>query len=138
MQSFNKFFLNPTTINLTCIRYASKKSSTSTRNKPIKTRPKHRGIRVNDGGFVQAGTILATQLKPRFHPGLNVGLGRDGTLFAMEAGKVLITCEKINLNLDHNWVIKHYAGREGQTIYKKHFNVIPMPQHDRFKLINAI
>ncbi|KAK2582750.1 hypothetical protein KPH14_005017 [Odynerus spinipes] len=137
VQSVTRSLLSPLSINLPCIRYASKKSTGSTRNKPIRTRPKHRGWRVQDGWFVQAGTILATQLKPRFHPGLNVGFGRNATLFAIEAGRVMVTCEKINPNWDHTWVIRHYAGREGQTIYKKHFNVIPIPQHDRFKLINA-
>lgn len=130
--------LSPVSSNLPCIRYASKKSGGSSRNKPIYTRPKHRGWRVQDGHFVQAGTILATQLTPRFHPGLNVGFGRNGTLFAIEAGKVMVTCEKIDPYWDHTWVMRHYAGREGQTIYKKHFNVIPEPQHNRFKLINTI
>lgn len=57
-----------------CVRYASKKSSTSTRNKPDHRRPKHRGWRVQDGHYVKEGTILAVQLKPRFHPGLYVSL----------------------------------------------------------------
>lgn len=52
------------------MRYASKKASSSTRNAPINTRPKHRGWRVQDGHYVKESTILATQLKPRFHPGL--------------------------------------------------------------------
>ncbi|KAI4498779.1 hypothetical protein M0802_005954 [Mischocyttarus mexicanus] len=135
-QNVTKFWLNPKATNLACIRYSSKKSGGST--KTIKTKPKRRGIRVQDGAFVQAGTRLATQLRPRFHPGLNVGCGKNGTLFAMEAGNVMVTCEKVNLNWDHYWVRINYANREGQTIYKKHFNVIPQPQHNRFKLIDAI
>lgn len=138
VQSITRSFLSSPPTNLLCVRYASKKSGGSTRNKPIRIRPKHRGLRVQDGTFVQAGTILATQLNLRFHPGLHVGLGRNGTLFAMEAGKVMITCEKINPNWSHTWVTRHYAGRENDTIYKKHFNVIPQPQHDRFKLINLV
>lgn len=57
-----------------CVRYASKKASSSTRIKPGHPRPKHRGWKVQDGHYVQAGRILATQLKPRFHPGLNVNV----------------------------------------------------------------
>ena len=91
---------------------------------------------MQDGHHVTAGTILATQLTPRFHPGLNVGFGRNGTLFAMEHGKVLVTCEKVDLNWDHSWVQRHYAGREDQVIYKKFFNVIAEPQHQRFKKID--
>ncbi|XP_011264121.1 39S ribosomal protein L27, mitochondrial [Camponotus floridanus] len=121
-----------------CVRYASKKASSSTSNKPGHARPKHRGWRVQDGTYVQAGTILATQLTTRFHPGLNVGFGRNGTLFALEAGKVMVTCEKINPCWKHPWIKRNYAGREGQVIYKKHFNVIPKSQHNQFQLIDRI
>lgn len=121
-----------------CVRYASKKAGGSTSNKPGHARPKHRGWRVQDGHYVTAGKILATQLRPRFHPGLNVGFGRNATLFAIEAGRVMITCEKIDPNLHHAWIKRSYAGRENQVIYKKYFNVIPDPQHNRFKLIDRI
>ncbi|KDR17653.1 hypothetical protein L798_08360, partial [Zootermopsis nevadensis] len=110
----------------------------SSRNRKRHGRPKHRGWRVQDGSFVQAGTILATQRTLRFHPGLNVGFGRDGTLFAIESGKVMVTCEKVDLNWEHVWVKKHYEGRNSQTFYKKYFNVIQEPQHTRFKLIDSI
>jgi len=121
-----------------CVRYASKKSSTSTSNKGGHPRPKHRGWKVQDGTYVQAGRLLVTQRTPRFHPGLNVGFGRDGSLFAMEPGKVIVTCEKINPNWEHSWIKQNYTGRENHVIYKKHFNVIPTPQHNRFKLIDRI
>ncbi|KAG7213133.1 hypothetical protein KM043_002449 [Ampulex compressa] len=124
--------------NLICIRYKAKKAGGSTRNSPDTRRPKHRGWRVQDGTFVRAGTILATQLKTRFHPGLYVGIGRDKTLYATEAGKVMVTCEKIDPDFNLKWVRDNYGNREGVVIYKKHFNVIPEPQHDRFKLIDAI
>ncbi|XP_029161207.1 uncharacterized protein LOC114932967 [Nylanderia fulva] len=121
-----------------CVRYASKKASSSTNNKPCHPRPKHRGWKVQDGHYVQAGKILATQLHTRFHAGLNVGFGKNGTLFAIESGKVMITCEKINPNWKHAWIRRCYSGRENQIIYKKHFNVIPQPQHNRFQLIERI
>lgn len=56
----------------------------------------------------------------------------------MEAGRVVITCEKINPDYSHFWVRKNYSGREGQLIYKKHFNVIPDKQHDRFVLKDLV
>lgn len=56
----------------------------------------------------------------------------------MEPGKVIVTCEKVDLNWEHSWIKRNYAGRENQVIYKKHFNVIPIPQHNRFKLIDKI
>lgn len=60
------------TIFIFVVRNASKKASGSTRNKKGHPRPKHRGWKVQDSHHVSAGTLLATQLTPRFHPGLNV------------------------------------------------------------------
>ncbi|KAL0839401.1 hypothetical protein ABMA28_016126 [Loxostege sticticalis] len=120
------------------VRNASKKTGGSTKNTNCKVKPKHRGWKVQDGHFVQQGHMLVTQRTPRFHPGLNVGFGRNGTLFAMEAGRVVVTCEKFDPNWDHTWVQRIYGGREEQTIYKKYFNVIPEPQHQRFKLIDEV
>ncbi|XP_053599995.1 large ribosomal subunit protein bL27 [Plodia interpunctella] len=120
------------------VRNASKKSGGSTKNTNCKVKPKHRGWKVQDGHFVQAGHILATQRTPRFHPGLNVGWGKNGTIFAIEAGRVVVTCEKFEPNWEHTWVQRIYGGRETQTILKKYYNVIPDPQHQRFKLIDEI
>ncbi|EAT46409.1 AAEL002418-PA [Aedes aegypti] len=120
------------------IRHASKKTGGSTRNPSDHGRPKHRGWKVQDGHYVSAGTILATQRTPRFHPGLNVGFGKNGTIFALEHGKVYVTCEKLDPNWDHTWVQRIYAGRENQTIFKKFFNVVPVEQHRRFKLIEEV
>ncbi|XP_076239397.1 mitochondrial ribosomal protein L27 [Calliopsis andreniformis] len=120
-----------------CIRYASKKAGSASRNPPKNTKPKHRGWKRQDGTYVTIGTILALQRSPRFHPGLYVGMGKNGTLFAMEPGKVVVTCEKINPDMNNPWAKVNYAGREG-VIYKKHFNVIPEPHHDRFVVIDKI
>lgn len=56
----------------------------------------------------------------------------------MEPGKVMVTCEKVNLNWNHSWVKGNYSGREDTVIYKKHFNVIPEPQHTCFTLIDRV
>ena len=81
---------------------------------------------------------INTILNVRFGHFTQVGFGRNGTLWALEAGKVAVTCEKVDLNWDHSWVQRCYNGRQGHTIYKKHFNVIPEKQHDRFKLIDLV
>ena len=47
-----------------------------------------RGMKVFGGEAVSAGSILVRQVGTRIHPGQNVGLGRDYTLFALKTGKV--------------------------------------------------
>ncbi|KAJ8673335.1 hypothetical protein QAD02_004597 [Eretmocerus hayati] len=120
-------------------RYASKKSSGGGGLKNAgNAKAKHRGWKRQDGGWVSAGTSVATQNSTRWHPGLNVGFGRNGTLYALTHGKVVITCEKVDLNWNHGWNKKCYGGREGESFYKKHFNVIPEAEHNRFKLVDKI
>ena len=52
------------------------------------SQPKYLGVKRSDGQFVNAGTIIVRQRGTKFHPGQNVGLGRDHTLFALATGKV--------------------------------------------------
>ncbi len=47
-----------------------------------------RGVKRFGGQFVRAGNILVRQLGTKFHPGRNVGLGKDYTLFALTDGVV--------------------------------------------------
>lgn len=47
-----------------------------------------RGMKAFGGEAVSAGSILVRQVGTRIHPGQNVGLGRDFTLFALKDGKV--------------------------------------------------
>ncbi len=46
------------------------------------------GVKVFSGQTVPAGSILVRQKGTRIHPGLNVGMGKDNTLFAMVTGLV--------------------------------------------------
>ena len=46
------------------------------------------GVKAYDGTVVTAGSILVRQRGTHFHPGVNVGRGKDDTLFALEAGAV--------------------------------------------------
>ncbi|MEG1537458.1 MAG: 50S ribosomal protein L27 [Clostridiales bacterium] len=46
------------------------------------------GLKRGDGQFVTAGSIIVRQRGTKFHPGHNVGLGKDDTLFATIDGKV--------------------------------------------------
>ena len=49
---------------------------------------KRLGVKRSDGQVIQAGTIILRQRGTRFHPGVNVGVGRDHTLYALAAGSV--------------------------------------------------
>ena len=49
---------------------------------------KNLGVKRYGGEKVTAGTIIIRQRGTRFHPGANVGLGRDHTLFALTDGTV--------------------------------------------------
>ena len=66
---------------------AHKKAGGSSRN-GRDTAGKRRGVKRYGGQFVRAGNILVRQLGTKIHPGANVGLGRDYTLFALIGGNV--------------------------------------------------
>lgn len=46
------------------------------------------GVKRSDGEIVLAGTIIIRQRGTRVHPGVNVGVGRDHTLYALSNGTV--------------------------------------------------
>ena len=50
--------------------------------------PKMLGVKTGDGQAVRSGTIIVRQRGTRIHPGNNVGMGRDHTLFALIDGAV--------------------------------------------------
>jgi large subunit ribosomal protein L27 len=66
---------------------AQKKGGGSTRN-GRDSQPKMLGVKVFGGQAIHAGGIIVRQRGTRFHPGTNVGIGRDHTLFALIDGKV--------------------------------------------------
>ncbi len=66
---------------------AHKKGQGSSRN-GRDSNAQYRGVKRHDGMFVSAGNILVRQLGTKFHPGENVGVGRDWTLFALVDGTV--------------------------------------------------
>jgi large subunit ribosomal protein L27 len=66
---------------------AHKKGQGSSRN-GRDSNAQYRGVKRHDGNVVSAGNILVRQLGTKFHPGQNVGVGRDWTLFALVDGIV--------------------------------------------------
>ncbi len=66
---------------------ATKKGGGSTRNGRDSI-GRRLGVKRFGGQIVKAGNILARQRGTKFHPGKNVGIGRDFTLFALTGGLV--------------------------------------------------
>lgn len=66
---------------------AHKKGQGSTQN-GRDSRAQRRGVKKFGGEYVTPGNIIVRQLGTKFHPGRNVGLGRDYTLFAKKEGVV--------------------------------------------------
>ncbi len=69
---------------------AQKKGGGSTRN-GRDSKPKMLGVKAFGGQTVSAGSIIVRQRGTKFHPGANVGLGKDHTLFALVDGQVAFT-----------------------------------------------
>ncbi|WP_343183913.1 50S ribosomal protein L27 [Buchnera aphidicola (Ceratovacuna keduensis)] len=66
---------------------AHKKAGGSTRN-GRDSNSKRLGMKKFGGEFVKPGNIIVRQRGTKFHPGKNVGCGRDHTLFALKKGKI--------------------------------------------------
>jgi len=72
---------------------AHKKGVGSSRN-GRDSNPKYRGVKKYGSEFVVAGNIIVRQKGTKFHPGANVGMGRDFTLFSLIDGQVKFTTKK--------------------------------------------
>ena len=66
---------------------AHKKAGGSTRN-GRDSESKRLGVKVYGGQTINSGGIIVRQRGTKFHPGHNVGIGKDHTLFAMADGTV--------------------------------------------------
>ena len=74
-------------LKITIQLFAHKKGVGSTKN-GRDSESKRLGVKRADGQFVLAGNILVRQRGTHIHPGENVGIGSDDTLFAKVSGKV--------------------------------------------------
>ena len=69
---------------------AHKKAGGSTRN-GRDSNPKYLGVKRYGGQLVNAGEIIIRQRGTKFHPGMHAGIGRDHTIFAKKAGRVVFS-----------------------------------------------
>ena len=74
---------------------AHKKSGGSSRN-GRDSDGRRLGVKKYGGEAVLAGNIIVRQRGTKFWPGVNVGIGKDHTLFALEQGKVAFVTKKNN------------------------------------------
>ncbi|MEX0669522.1 MAG: 50S ribosomal protein L27 [Pirellulales bacterium] len=77
---------------------AHKKGQGSSRN-GRDSKAQRRGVKKFGGEQVRAGNILVRQVGTKFHPGSNVGMGTDYTLFALSDGVVLFDREGRRVNI---------------------------------------
>lgn len=77
---------------------AHKKGQGSTRN-GRDSNAQRRGVKRFGGEKVPAGSILVRQVGTKFHPGRNVGMGKDYTIFALIEGTVFFDQEGRRINI---------------------------------------
>ena len=75
---------------------AHKKGQGSSRN-GRDSNPQYRGVKLYGGQLAKAGAIIIRQCGTKWHPGFNVGMGKDFTLFAKEEGRVLFKGKKVHI-----------------------------------------
>ena len=76
---------------------AHKKGQGSTRN-GRDSNPQYLGVKVYGGQVAKAGSIIIRQKGTVWHPGFNVGIGRDCTLFALKSGVVRFKGKKVYID----------------------------------------
>lgn len=75
------------------VRWASKKQGGSTQNTKD-SNPKFLGVKLYGGQRCIPGNIIVRQRGTEYHPGANVGMGRDHTIYALEAGHVKFSYDR--------------------------------------------
>ncbi|XP_037102614.1 39S ribosomal protein L27, mitochondrial isoform X2 [Syngnathus acus] len=124
---------------LSSLRFASKKAGGSSKNHGGKSAGKRYGLKKQDGNFVHAGNILATQRLLRYHPGAHVGMGTNSTLYALEDGCIKFTKEVYiphPRSVETSQIITKLAN--GSLLYKTFINIIPVKQEPTFKLVSMV
>ncbi len=75
---------------------AHKKGQGSSRN-GRDSNPQYLGVKLYGGQAARAGSIIVRQCGTKWHPGFNVGLGKDYTLFALKDGTVQFKGKKVHI-----------------------------------------
>ncbi|MEK7116559.1 MAG: 50S ribosomal protein L27 [Patescibacteria group bacterium] len=86
---------------------AHKKAAGTTKN-GRDSGPQYLGVKLSDGSSCLTGSILVRQRGSNILPGLNVGVGKDYTLFALKNGKVKMNSKR-KVHFDGSIIIKKVA-----------------------------
>ena len=86
---------------------AHKKAAGATKN-GRDSGPQYLGVKLSDGSSCLTGSILVRQRGSEILPGLNVGMGKDYTLFALRNGKVKMVSKR-KVHFDGSTIIKKVA-----------------------------
>ncbi|KAM9296609.1 large ribosomal subunit protein bL27m [Gastrophryne carolinensis] len=134
-----RFLASPCPLSVILAREASKKAGSSSKNLGGKSPGKRYGVKKMEGEFVHAGNILATQRLMRWHPGSQVGIGRNKALYALEDGIVRYTKEVYIPSPRSDDTLNVLCKLPvGAVLYKTFINVIPKPEPHTFKLVDMI
>ena len=77
---------------------AHKKGQGSSRN-GRDSNAQMRGIKVFGGQKISGGNVIVRQRGTKFHPGTNVGMGKDHTIFALCSGKVVFKADRDRMSV---------------------------------------
>ncbi|KAI3651207.1 hypothetical protein MP228_004688 [Amoeboaphelidium protococcarum] len=88
------------------IRWATKKTGSSKARQKRSPEGKRLGLKVYDGEPVKNGGIIVRQHGTKNHPGINVGMGRDFSIYALMDGYVQITRDPLKANKKYINVVK--------------------------------
>ncbi|AQQ71734.1 50S ribosomal protein L27 [Limihaloglobus sulfuriphilus] len=77
---------------------AHKKGQGSSRN-GRDSNAQRRGIKIYGGQKAKAGAIIVRQCGTKFHPGFNVGMGNDYTIYALADGQVRFQGKRIHIDV---------------------------------------
>jgi large subunit ribosomal protein L27 len=86
---------------------AHKKAAGTTKN-GRDSGPQYLGVKISDGSLATTGSILVRQRGSNILPGLNVGMGKDYTLFALKGGRVKMASKR-KVHFDGSTIIKKVA-----------------------------
>lgn len=125
----------------TLINVSSKRLLARTSQKPRPDSKQYRLWKI-PGDHVLRKDILAKQYTIYWHPGLNVGINQDRTIYALCDGVMVLTEEKFNPDWNFTMTKKIYKAEDGLEKnvpdYQRYLHVIPKRRVSEFKLIDLV